>query len=854
MTYKMMASPNIERASQIQLTAAGILSILAQSLLILPASFFSRLPLPDWGGIAIGATLFAAATIWTVSVIRMLNAGWRGNAHFILNQAIIVIGILLLSDSSDSFARAGGFLLTSLITALTVYGIMANTATPSLSNAMEAQAKKLEQETLRLQELAQNTGALKEQLALAHQKLNIEKQRTTQLTYLIELSHQLNEELDPPVAAQIAVNALERVVKGAVVSLLMYEAETRDLVALASGGPMTSILPPGHRQNAQQGIHARVIRSKKTIVLNDTTQDADFIAVNNENTRSLIITPMFSQGQLTGVIEVRSDKPHAFNNMDIASVEGVALELTRAWERARHQQRLSELIQSGVSLASLLDPEAAVQEIALLARKTFDARFVFVTLLDHQGGYSRTAHAGDAPRLLDSLNKNPASDPLLQAALNAANPFRVRDVRKYTSPNTIELDHPALRSALAIPIRLHRLSIGTILAFGKQSGVFFTEKDEALAGLLGSQAAASVESSWLYQELRNKESVTSMLRQLSEEVLMTDDVGKAAETIARAAHKTANAIETGIVLIAPNGDIQTEVQLDHRGAHTRGRHPMERIQQAIQTGQSIFVTIEQGELACYPMITRSRPIGALWVLIPEIRGQNFANVQLLANQAAVTLERVNLLAESRRQAKELEAAYEELEKTYDQTLKALMSALDARDRETEGHSTRVSRLACLLGEKMGLNSDQLKALERGALLHDIGKIGISDVILHKPGRLTEEEWKIMRMHPEIGARIVERIPFLQESMAVVRYHHERWNGSGYPLGVRGEEIPLHARIFAVADVFDALTSSRNYRKKSTPQEALQYLRDQAGILFDREIVEALAELPYHEFVEEHRIP
>jgi putative nucleotidyltransferase with HDIG domain len=237
------------------------------------------------------------------------------------------------------------------------------------------------------------------------------------------------------------------------------------------------------------------------------------------------------------------------------------------------------------------------------------------------------------------------------------------------------------------------------------------------------------------------------------------------------------------------------------------------------------------------------------MLIPEIRGQNFANIQLLANQAAVTLERVNLLTESRRQAKEIEAAYEELEKTYDQTLKALMSALDARDRETEGHSMRVSRLACLLGERLGLNNEQLKALERGALLHDIGKIGISDTILHKPGKLTEDEWRIMHLHPDIGARIVERIPFSQESMAVVRYHHERWNGSGYPLGIKGKDIPIHARIFAVVDVFDALTSNRSYRKRSTPDEALQYLREHSEVLFDEEIVEALAQLPYADFTE-----
>jgi len=175
--------------------------------------------------------------------------------------------------------------------------------------------------------------------------------------------------------------------------------------------------------------------------------------------------------------------------------------------------------------------------------------------------------------------------------------------------------------------------------------------------------------------------------------------------------------------------------------------------------------------------------------IPESRGHNFANLQTLANQAAVALERSILLTESKEQAEKIRAAFAELEITYDRTLTALMSALDARDRETEGHSTRVSRLACLLAEKLGLNSDQLKALERGALLHDIGKIGISDTILHKPGKLTEEEWMTMKVHPDIGARIVEGIPFLSDTLSVIRYHHERWDGSGYPRRLQGRKFP-----------------------------------------------------------------
>jgi len=180
-----------------------------------------------------------------------------------------------------------------------------------------------------------------------------------------------------------------------------------------------------------------------------------------------------------------------------------------------------------------------------------------------------------------------------------------------------------------------------------------------------------------------------------------------------------------------------------------------------------------------------------------------------------------------------------LETSYDHTLAALMSALDARDRETEGHSLRVARLACKLGEYLNLTPAQLKSLERGSLLHDIGKIGIRDTILLKPGPLDQAEWEIMRTHPSIGARIVEGIPFLEDTQAVIRYHQERWDGSGYPLGLSGKDIPYLARIFAVADALDALTSDRPYRPGVSREEALMYLHEQAGILFDPQVISVL---------------
>ena len=836
------------------LVLIGLVSLIAQGVLFVPSFFeFILQYLPPWGNITFGALIFIASVFAYVAVTHQvspkMSTGRQTSGTLLAIQACATAGIFLLLENGASHAPLTGFVISGIITLLTTHGILLASRQGSRTSNTLPLKSGVESDSLFVFDPGTNVNALNEQIDSLSRQLAAEKRRTTQLTFLNELSQQLEAELDPPVAAQLAVNTLEKAMDCSLAALMMHEADRQGYVVLAAAGAAANVIPPGYFQPSATGLLGRTIRLKKTQIVQDTRLDPDFLSLNNETTLSAINVPIIQHGHVQGVLEICSDKPHTFSGADAAIVEGVASELMRAWERSSYHQRLTELIQAGISLTTLLDPQAAVQEIAFIARKTLEARFVFVTLLDQQGNFSRTASAGDAPRLLASLNNDPSEEPLMKAALNATKPFRVRDLRKYSSPKKLDIDNPGLRGALAIPIRLHRLSIGTILAFGKQDSVFFSENDESLADLLSSQAAASIESSWLYQELRSTLNITSMLYQLSVDVIQTEELSNAAELIAQAAHKVTNARETGIVLLTREGQVQAEVEIDANGLHTRRQHPTENINQAIQTGQSIIVSVENGSLVSYPLLTRSRTYGALWMNIPESRGQNFANIQTLANQAAIALERSILLSEWRKQAKQIEEAYEELEITYDRTLTALMSALDARDRETEGHSTRVSRLACLLAEELGLNGAQLKSLERGALLHDIGKIGISDIILHKPGKLTDDEWKIMRVHPDIGARIVEGIPFLQDTMSVIRYHHERWDGSGYPMGLKGRDIPIQARIFAVVDVFDALTSKRSYRKKSSPDDTLKYLREQADILFDPDIVEALARLPYKQFIE-----
>jgi putative nucleotidyltransferase with HDIG domain len=827
---------------------AGILSLGAQLIAFAPA----RLALLSETFAASYLTIFSSILFASALALFFLTlqkdaSGSRTNWILLAIQAFTYIGTFLLLDGLASNVREGGFLLTGLITLLTTGALYIAEDRPAAPHARTQKTNPVVSDFI--YEPTGNTNALQEQLEVLSRQLFAEKYRSTQLLLLNELSQQLETDLDPPVSAQLAVNTLERAISCSLVTLFTFEAETNEYVVLASAGRMTSLIPPGYRQSANRGLLGRTTRFKKTIMVNDTRLDADLIRLSNEDTLSIISVPILQHGHIKGILEICSEKEYAFNSLDASLAEGVTSELLRAWERSNYQQHITELIQAGISPNTLMmDPQASVQEVAIIARNTLEAQFVFVTLLDQQGNFSRTASAGNAPRLVASLNNNPSSEPLIQAALNAAKPFRVRDVRKYTSAAKLEIDHAGLRSAIAIPIRLYRFSIGAILAFGKQEGIFFSEKDESLADLLSSQAGASIESSWLYQDSRSKDTTSSMLNQLSVDIIQTEELDNAAELIAQAAHKMTSSKETGIVLMTRDGRVEAEVEIDEKGFHTRREHPMEMVDQAITSGQHIIVSVEHGSLACYPLLTRGRTYGALWMNILE-SGQNFANIKMLANQAAIALERTILLAESRQQAKQLEAAYAELEITYDRTLTALMSALDARDRETEGHSVRVSRLACLLGEAMGLSGPQLKALERGALLHDIGKIGITDTILHKPGKLTEDEWRLMRIHPDIGARIVEGIPFLQDTLPVIRYHHERWDGSGYPVGLKEQDIPIQARIFAVADVFDALTSSRTYRQRSTAEEALQYVREQAGILFDPAIAEALANIPYADFTE-----
>lgn len=239
-----------------------------------------------------------------------------------------------------------------------------------------------------------------------------------------------------------------------------------------------------------------------------------------------------------------------------------------------------------------------------------------------------------------------------------------------------------------------------------------------------------------------------------------------------------------------------------------------------------------------PLMAKGRVLGVLEMfhrapLKPDKDLQNF--LAMVAGQAAIAIDSAMMFSELQRSNVELSLAY-------DSTIEGLSRALDLRDKETKEHTFRVTDITVKLATRLGVKQSELIHVRRGAILHDIGKVAIPDQILFKPGPLVQEEWDIMRRHPDIAVELLSPVTYLEPALEIPHWHHEKWDGSGYPDGLRQEDIPFAARLFAVADVYDALTSNRPYRSAWPKWEAIEYIEDQTGTHFDPSIVPEFLDL------------
>ena len=248
--------------------------------------------------------------------------------------------------------------------------------------------------------------------------------------------------------------------------------------------------------------------------------------------------------------------------------------------------------------------------------------------------------------------------------------------------------------------------------------------------------------------------------------------------------------------------------------------------------QESVIGLSLRSIMCAPLNTKDKVIGVIYVDNRSTSGM-FSEVDLallgsFADQATIALENARL--------------FEDLSNSYDITLEGWASALEYRDQETQEHTKRVTELTLQLATVMGIDEENLVHVRRGAILHDIGKMGIPDAILHKPDSLNAQEREVMESHPQLAFDMLSKIEFLKPALEIPLTHHEKWDGTGYPRGLKGEEIPISARIFAVADVWDALTSDRPYRKAIPKEKAIDYIRGQAGSHFDPKVVKSFLKI------------
>lgn len=268
-----------------------------------------------------------------------------------------------------------------------------------------------------------------------------------------------------------------------------------------------------------------------------------------------------------------------------------------------------------------------------------------------------------------------------------------------------------------------------------------------------------------------------------------------------------------------------------------------KIQNLKDEPNNLFATgfLEGEDFVSYygvPLIAKGKVIGVLEVFQRSLikRDQDWLDfLNTLAGQAAIAIDNAQLFSGLQRSNIELSLAY-------DATIEGWSAALDLRDKETEGHSQRVTEMTVKLARRMGVKESELVHIRRGALLHDIGKLGIPDQILLKPEKLTKDEWETMQKHPAYAYNMLLSITYLKYALDIPYSHHEKWDGTGYPRGLKSEGIPLAARIFAIVDVWDALTSDRPYRKRWTKEQAQSYIEEQSGKHFDPQVVEVFLKL------------
>lgn len=537
-------------------------------------------------------------------------------------------------------------------------------------------------------------------------------------------------------------------------------------------------------------------------------------------------------------------------------------QLTEKEEQSRKQAARAEaLLRVAERLNSHLDLESLLQSICEEAARALDTPVALVALYDKKQNALRiTTGVGIPLEIIKSMDPIPLEKAGSWLAEFGSIPD-LPNVNSFSPSPTLEMFRSLQLTSLSFAIIEHEGEIIGGLSTLSQDNEYrhFSEDELVLLQGIARQAALAIVNTRLFKDARRRlehlqalraidlaiisnrdirdtldvllEQITRQLRVDAAVIFLMDECHQHLEYGASRGFRTATLRFTRLRL---GEGIAGRAALENKLVHIPDlRTDPQTLAFASSLSQEGFVSYYAA-----PLFAQGKMHGVLEIfhrstLDPDAEWLSF--LEALAGQAAIAIENTSLL-------QDLQRTNLELSKAYDSTIEGWSHALDLRDRETEGHTQRVTEMTIELARQFGFSEEELVHIRRGALLHDIGKMGVPDRILLKEGKLTEEEWQVMRKHPGFAHEMLLPIHYLRLALDIPYCHHEKWDGSGYPRGLKGEEIPLTARIFGVVDVWDALTSDRPYRPAWTRQQALAYIRASAGSHFDPQVVEAFVQL------------
>ena len=625
--------------------------------------------------------------------------------------------------------------------------------------------------------------------------------------------------------------------------------------------------------SATSGITGRTFLTGKPQLVNDVSKDKDYLEFR-ESTCSEISVPIKVSGEIFGIINSESMEKNHYKQDDLKLLIAIANQLSTIIEKfqllEKQQQRTKELTglyETALATSSIQDSKSLYEKLYAQVKELFPLDSFLIARSDSGEGSIEISFAMEEDMPLNDLvgEKFPKTESgLLGWMIINKKSFLSSDVTIDKLPVDSPQSGKPTKAWLGVPLIVKGYAIGGISVQSFEANVF-NENHQRLLESMAAQVAIALDNTRLLEQTQEQLNRLAALHDIDLVINSSLDLRVTLNILFDQVVEKLNIDAASVLFFNPRTQMleytagrgfrshSIENYSLRIGEGISGQAAMERhLIQALNLDELddslAYANIMREEgFASYfsvPLIAKGQVKGVLDVfnrktLNPDQDWYNF--LETLGGQAAIAIDNTTLLEDLHRTNVELTLAY-------DTTLEGWSKALDLRDKETEGHTQRVTELTVQIAQQIGVPEEEIIDIRRGALLHDIGKMGIPDKILLKPGPLDEDEWKIMKNHSSLAYDLLYPISYLRPALDVPLYHHEKYDGSGYPNGLKGEQIPIAARIFAIVDVWDALTSDRPYRSAWSVKKALKYIKDQSGSHFDPRVVEIFLNLIQSELI------